>query len=420
MTDRVGFFTGCADVLTEMCVYYVVAGVFIMSNRGWGLHLVWLLLCALACALIFAALLKKPRSTPFLTVITGVLFLAVMAVFLLASETPARFGYVFVLAVGGGMAVGLPLYYGLNRPIIRNHLTHLDVLIMAMLVIMLCRQALDIDGGTVALMAAVLFMDAAGAVGLRMSDGGEGSGAFRATMIALCAAVAVALVIGLLTLLFSRSGAVTDSVLHGVGGFFAAVGGQIERFFRWLSGRMAVDESFEAVPVGDDIPSVAASEGQAGAAELSVNTTAVGVVVSVLVAAAAVFVAVILRKKRFSREMSRDASASGVAVSRSGGTLAALWQAILARLRFRWTAFVLRDTPAGLLVLLERLGKRAHTPRQTGESMRHYIRRMDESGGLDELSDALDREYYGGMREVLPAKRCRELRKYMRKAVQHG
>ena len=58
--------------------------------------------------------------------------------------------------------------------------------------------------------------------------------------------------------------------------------------------------------------------------------------------------------------------------------------------------------------------------RETGESMRAFITRMDASGGLDELSDALDREYYGGGTGALSARRCRELRRYMRKAVQHG
>ena len=84
-------------------------------------------------------------------------------------------------------------------------------------------------------------------------------------------------------------------------------------------------------------------------------------------------------------------------------------------LRFRCTVFKNRDTPGGLLVLLERQGKKRRAPRETGESMRSFIRRMDGSGGLDELSDALDREYYGGETGAMTAKRCRELRKYMRR-----
>ncbi len=416
MKDRAGLFAGCADTLTAMCVYYVVAGILIMSGRGWGLHLFWLLLCAAGCTWIFAALLKKPRATPFLTAVTGGLFLGCMAVFLLGSKTPPKFGYVFVLAVGGGMAVGLPLYYGLNRPTVQKHLTHLDVLIMALLGLLLCRQALGIDSGTVALMVVVLFMDAAAAVGLRMSDSGSGESAdaFRATMIALAAAVAVALAIGLFTLIFSRSGAVTDTVLHGIGSFFAVVGGGIEKFFLRLATLVAHEDSFEAIPLEGEIPSVAGLEGAVSGSEHSGNATAVGAVIVALVLAAAVAVAVVLRKKRFSREADAASPPSVSVVRRSGGTMKTLWEMLLKKLRFRWRAFVLRDTPAGLMIYLERQGKRRHTPRQTGETMSRYIRRMDRSGGLDELAAALDREYYSGREAALPAGKCRELRRYIR------
>ena len=101
MRDRAGFFAGLSDVLTQMCAYYVVAGILIMSKRGWGLHLFWLLLCAAACAFVFAYVLKKPRGVPFLTGLTGGLILAVMGVFRLASSTPMRFGYGFVLCFLG-------------------------------------------------------------------------------------------------------------------------------------------------------------------------------------------------------------------------------------------------------------------------------------------------------------------------------
>lgn len=422
MTDKAGFFAGCADILTEMCVYYVVAAIMIMSGRGWGLHLGWLLLCAAVCAWIFARTLRKPRTTPFLTALTAVLFIAVMAVFLLASATPPTFGYVFVLAVGGGMAVGMPLYYGLHRPDVYRHLTHLDVLILALLGLLLCREALGIDGGTVALMVAVLFMDAAGAVGLRMTEGGgaDSANAFKAAMVALCAAVGVFLVIGLLTMLFSRGGGLTGSVLRGIGGFFAAIGAGIERFFIWFSGLFRREEQFEAIPLEGELPSVADAELEAGGMELSVNTTAVGIGLCVVIAAAAIVIAAVMRKKTFSRGTKTAPAASDTVVRRSDGTLRFFWQRLKAALRFRWTAFRLRNTPGGLLVTLERVGKRRRVPRQTGEPMGHYIRRVDGSGGLDPLADTLDREYYGGGGQTMSPKRCRELRRYMRKVVRHG
>lgn len=418
MTDRAGFFAGCADILTEMCVYYAVAGILIMSGRGWGLHLFWLLLCAAACAGVFAFILKTPRSVPFLAGVTGGLFLAVMGIFWLASRTPMTFGYGFVLAVGAGMAVGLPLNYALHRPLIHKHLARLDVLIIVLAALMLIRQALGIDGGTVVLMVLVLFMDAAAAVGLRMSDGGaeDGKTAFKASMVALASAAGLALLIGLLTALFSKSGAATGTLLQGIGAFFSLIGRGFERFFRWLSSLVTVHD--ETAPLElEDMPSLAAIESQPVSDGMDMNAGAVGAVMAVILIAAAAAVLIIFRKKRISAGSGVAVSASEHAVRRTGGTARAIWQRILDDLRFRWTAFVHRDTPGGLLVTLENRGKRAQKPRQTGESMRQFICRMDKNGGLDALADALDREYYAGEKKTLSPQQCRELRRYIRKAV---
>lgn len=427
MSDRAGFFAGLADILTAMCVYYVVAGVLIMSERGWGLHLFWLLLCAAVCAFIFAALLKRPRGVPLLTAVTGGLVLALLGVFLLASRTPPRFGYVFMLCIGAGMAAGLPLYYCLHRPQVMRHLNHLEVLILAVLGLLLAKAALGIDNATVALMLAVLLMDAAAAVGLRMSDGESESdkdSAFKATLVALAGAVGLALLIGLMTWIFSRSGDVTGSILYGMGAFFASIGRTVERFFEWFADRVYRRETFDAVELDTAPPSVAGAELAQDGAELSINTTAVGVVLVVLVIAAAAAAAVLLRRRRVGRREVSASVSGGAVVRRSGGGMDILWRRLCAALRFRWTAFVNRDTPGGVLLFLERTGRRLRRPRQPGETMRAFVRRMDPSGGLEELSTALDREYYGGASGTLGAKRCRELRRYIRrsvrKAVRHG
>lgn len=415
MKDRAGLFAGCADALTEMCAYYVVAGILIMSGRGWGLHLFWLLLCTGASTWVFAALLQKPRGVPLLAAVTAGLFAASMAVFLLASKTPVTFGYVFTLAIGGGMAAGLPLNYVLRRPTIQKHLTRLDMLVIALAGLLLCREALGIDRGTVVLMTAVLLMDAAGAVGLRMSDaGGESADAFKAVMIALGGAVGLALVIGICTAIFSHSAGAVGGILHGIGSIFSAVGRQIERFFRWLSSLVWHEDSFEAIPLEGEISSVAALE-QDMSGELSLDPTGIGIAAAILVLAAIVVVVILLWKQKLLRGTAGVVSASNTVVRRTGGTFEALWQAILAKLRFCWTAFVLKNTPAGLMVQLERKGKRMNRPRQTGETMGHYIRRMDEDGALGELAEALNRQYYAGEKgKTLSGKKCREIGKYIK------
>ena len=418
MTDRAGFFAGISDILTDMCLYYFVAGILILSRDTWGVHLGWLLLCAAVCAAFFSVLLRKPRSVPLLAVLTILLYFAVFGVFWLVSLTPMRFGYGFLLAVGAGMAVGLPLYTVLHRPVIHRHLTRLDILILALAALLLVKDALGIDGGTVALMVAVLLLDAAGAVALRMSDGetGDGTNALRASMIALVSAALLALVITLLTMVFSRSGGFTDAVLSGIGSFFSSLGRMIERFFLWLTAFFTPRETESAPIFQEEIPSLAGVEQEAetlAGSSYTANPTVVGIVFAVILVVIAAAVAIRLRRKKIRLETNQSVSSSHSSVRRTGGTAYALWLRLIDRLRFLWTAFVNRDTPGGLLLLLERRARRAHAPRGRGETMRRFLSRMDTGGGLDCLADALDREYYGGGQKHMNTKQCRELRRYI-------
>jgi len=81
---------------------------------------------------------------------------------------------------------------------------------------------------------------------------------------------------------------------------------------------------------------------------------------------------------------------------------------------FRLTALRYRNTPAGLLVRLERLAKRQGAPRAPGESPRAFLARMDKNGRLIPLSRALDESFYGGARTTLTAVQCRTLYKAYR------
>ena len=419
MRDRAGFFAACADSLSEMCFYYAAAAVLIMG-RGWGVHLFWLLLWTAVCLSVFTLVLKKPRTVPALTVLTGLLVLTGFGLFALISATPMRFGYGFVLAVGAGMAAGVPLHFALHRPKILSHLTQLDVLIGVLLFLLIARDALALDGWTIALTTLVLFLDAAAAVGLRMSEGGdaEGGSAFKASMTALVSAAALTLLVALLSLLFSGSAGVTDAVLRGVGGFFAALGGVVERFMRWLAGLFTLQEHYDAADPELDMPSVAAAE-LGGGAQLSVNTTALGIILCALAVGAAAAVAVLLRRHIVSLTETERAYGGEAGVRRTGGAGGEFWRRLRAALCFRWTAFLRRDTPAGLLVLLERMGKRARAPRGAGETMRSFLARMDPAGGLAELADALDRQYYGGG-GGMDRKSCRELRRYIRRTLRRA
>ena len=417
MRDRAGLFAACVDSLAVMCLYYAAAGILIMGS-GWGVHLVLLLFWTAICSFIFAFFLKKPRAVPSLIVLTGFLVLAGFAFFAFFSSTPLRFGYGFVLAVGAGMAAGLPLYFALHRPKISSHLTQLDLLIIVLLVLLLTKDALGLDNGTVALTASVLFLNAAAAIGLRMSEGGsaESGSAFKASMVALAAAAVLALVIWLLSLLFAGSGSVTGGVLHGIGAFFASVGGALERFLRWLTGLFARREHYDALELDLEMPSLAEAELSDGGAEIALNTTALGIALCVLAVAAAVAAALLLRRRTVSRRTAGLSSGGEQGVRRTGGTVGEFWRRLRLAAAFRWTAFLNRDTPPGLLVLLERMSGRAGAPRGRGETIRAFLTRMDPGGGLEALADALDLQFYGSGSDM-SGKSCRELRRYIRRTL---
>lgn len=421
MRDRAGFFAGCADALTEMCAYYVVAGILIMSRCGWGLHLFWILLCTVLCSVIFSLLLRKPRGVPLLTVVTGVLFAVVLAVFILASKTPMKFGYVFVLAVGAGMAAGIPLNYAINRPLMHKHLMRLDGLILALTGLLLCHKVLGIDVGTVALVVAVLFMDAAAAVGLRMTEGGTGDtqNAFKAVLVALGGAVGLAALIGALVALFSRSGTVTGTVLRSIGAFFRTIGKGLEAVFRWLSGLISVKRDYGQLTL-EEPGTIPEMEQMAARPELNFDPAILGILLCVLLAAAVVFLLIYLRKKTVVRGTKSVAASSHTVIRRKSGTFGAWWERLKAAIRFRWTVFVHRNTPGGVLVYAERRARKRRVPRQKGESMRQFLQRMDKSGGLEPLANALEQEYYGGLGRTMSARSCREMRTYIRKVMQHG
>ena len=420
MTDRAGIFAAYADLLTEMCAYHLVIGVMFMSGRDWRLSLGWVLLFSTVFAVFFRLLLRRPRDAQLLTAITVVLFGALSYVFWLLSGRPAAFGNILALALGAGMTVGLPLYHCLHRPAILQHLSHLDAQILLLIVLLLFGEAHKVPSGDVGLAVVVLLLDAAACVGLRMSDGdGTNSGdALRASLLALGAAAVLALLILLALAVFSRSGSVTGAVLHEIGAALSALWAAIERFFFWLASLFhPSEEQFEAVTAVSVSGEMA--ETLPYRVDLPINTTVIVVLLGLLILAAAVAVARQLRRAKVTAATGRGASAAGVRMRRRSGMLGMLWDRFRAAVRFRWTAFVHRDTPGGVLVWLERRSRR-RMPRGTGESMRAFLRRLAPDGGLEELADALDREYYGGEARTISPRRCRELRRYGRRLLRNA
>lgn len=420
MRDRAGFFAGCADTLTQMCIYYFAAAVFILANHGWGLGLFWILLCAAVCSVIFALVLRKPRGMIPLTMLTVLLFGLVLAVFILFSETPIYFGYLLVLVIGAGMAVGVSLRFVLQRPVMHVHLLHLDAAVLTVASMLLCRGAVEVETGAAALMTVVLLMDVAAAVGLRMTeDGGDTENAFKAVLVALGGAAGLTGLVWLLVAAFSDSGAAVGAFLQGVKNALGAVFRVIEKFVFWLASFIHLREEVEELAItsaGD----TAWMEQMRPQFDIPIPPWVFGVILAAVVIYVVVRLAYDLRRERFSSGTKEGRFSSNPTKRAKKSAAHTLWERLLAALRFRWMAFRRRNTPGGVLLYLERRAKRHHAPRRTGESMRCFLGRMDPAGGLNGLADALDTEYYGGQSRVLSPGECRKIRYYIRKVNRHG
>lgn len=418
MKDRIGFFAGCADALTELSAYYLAAA-FVLSER-WGLHLGWILLCTAVCSVLQTLFLQKQRSVPSVAALGAVLFGASLGVFLWKNETPAGVGMVVVLVIGAAMVMGCTMRYALKRPLLFSHILHLDTMLILLVLVVLSQEALEIRRSTVSLLVVVLLLDGAAAIGLRMTEGAtDTEHALKASLVALGGGAIMTGVIGLLAAVFSRSGAVTDVVLHGIGRLLKTIGSTIQRFMEWLVSHIHVEEELSA-PVMAEMTVMTEGEQIAIWKELSINPVIPAVIAGVLVLASAAVAVYQLRKNSLVRGTNTAVVSSHKTIRCRKCRSEALWAKLISALRFRWMAFVKRNTPGGVLLYAQRLARRRRAPRERGESMRDFLRRMDASGGLDGLADALDREYYGGMSRTMTARSCRETRRYIRKVVQHG
>lgn len=416
MRDGNGFFAGLSCALSSLCVYWAIAAVLILGSRGWDIGLFWFLAAAALSAGFFELFLKKERPVPLLAVLTGLLGAVFLAFFILWTQAKLSFLHILVMAVGAGMAVGMPLYGCLKRPSIHQMLSYLDVTILTFVVLLLCGEYLGIGPETNGLFVLVLLMDAAAAVGLRMRDGGDGRSARKATLVALACAGLLALAVLALVSLFSRSGGLTGSILGALSAAFQALGSALNRIFAWLAALLYRPKTQEALELPEGMSALTAIEGKAQR-ELVIPPVVAAVLLALVVLAVIFAVVLFFRKVKTAGGKTAAVTAAAPArVSRVSGALREKWQAFLKKLRFVWEAFRRRNSPAGLLVWLERQGKKARKGRRPEETMRQFIARMAPDGRLSPLADALDMEYYGGKEAVLSPAQCRKLRQLYRKA----
>lgn len=418
MKDGQGFPAALSCSLASLCVFWLVADVMILGRSGWDVGLFWLLLCTALSAGVFELFLKKARSLALISLVTAGLGLAWLGLFVLLSRSALSFRHVLVMLVGAGMAVGMPLHFCLKRPGIHQHLSYLDVSVLAFMVLLLCGEYLGIGKETNILFVLVLLLQAGSAVGLRMRSGGHGADLRRATLTALASAAVLALIVLALVSLFSRSGALTAGILAALAAAGQAVGGALSGFGRWLAELLYRPEEYELLPLEPTGPAVVVEGLQQK--ELVLPGWFTGLCLAAAAIAVLALLVLFLRHARRPAPMAAAAPGGKARESRVTGLWKARWQAFLRRLRFSWDALRFRDRPAGLLVWLERRAKKEKRPRQTEESMRAFVCRMAPGGELSALADALDMEYYRGTAPQMSPAACRNLRRDYRRRTAKG
>ena len=414
MKNRVHIFAAVSESLCYLCVYWIIAATMILAHKGWSMALLWPLAWSLLCAMADVLILKKERGFAFLMLL-GVGMSAVgLLFFIVISGAKVTGLHLLTLAVGAGMASGLPLYYLVNKPQLSKHLNALDILLIAFVWLLLVQAGYDFAAGTDLLIAAVLLVDAAAAVGLRMNADGGVAGAWKAVVAALLSALAVAALVALLTALFSRSAALTGGFLGALGALFRWFGSLLRGFFAWFSGLFyRKPKYYEMGEVDFELPSVAGLDETVQLGQQSMAW--LGVTAGVLVLAVLIALLIVMRRDKWKLAADGQSETVSAQTSRMTGGLRQRWREWLDALRFQWTARLRRDTPPGLLVALQRKARRKKMPRRDGETVRAFIARMAPDGTLTALADDLERHFYGKQPYRLTAAQCRDLRRTVEK-----
>ncbi len=414
MKNRVHVFAAVSESLCYLCVYWIVAATMILAHKGWSMGLLWPLAWSLLCAMADVLILKKERSFAFLMLL-GVGMSAVGLLFFIVISGVKMTGlHVVTLAVGAGMASGLPLYYLVNKPQLSKHLNALDILLIAFVWLLLVQSGYEFAAGTDLLIAVVLLVDAAAAVGLRMNADGGVAGAWKAVVAALVSALAVAALVALLVALFSRSAALTGGILGALGAGFRWIGSLLRGFFAWFSGLFYRERKYYELGNADfELPSVAGLDETVQIGQQSMAW--LGVTAGVLVLALLVALLIVMRKDKWKLSAEGQSESFAAQTSRMTGGLRRRWREWLDSLRFWWAARLRRDTPPGLLVALQRKARRQKHPRREGETIRAFIARMAPDGSLSVLADDLERHFYGKQAYRLTTAQCRALRRTVEK-----
>ena len=292
---------------------------------------------------------------------------------------------------------------------------------LVLLAAALCTAAGVLPLDTALAPAAGTLLALAALAGQRASNsrpGGQTAGSLRGRLLLLLLLAALGGGTALCVLLFTGTAAQALTALTGwlrelASGALAL----LDRFFRWLFSLFPAPET-GSLNLPDPISAAGGPAGEAVQSSDAVLYVLAGLVL--LAGAGAILWAL---RRGGSRTRSHPPVRRGRVVDRRSprDTLAMLWSRLADRVRFQLTYLARRNTPAGVLVWLDRRLKRRRRGRRPGETCRAFLdRAAAELPGcaqeLGELARCLDQLYFGGGAPAFSPARASELRRALRLA----
>ena len=412
MKTKAQLFALAGETLSAVMAFRILAFVFFKRNQNILPSPFWVILFAAVSLVVFIILLRKERSLPVTAITAAALFAAHIAAHAVIYTGQTTFGYVVYIIIQSGLSVFFPLYHCLHEQTVTVHLTVMDVYLLALGWMFLTAESLGTDTASVICAAAVLVIDVSGAIGLRMSDGGTDEGTGKAFALAFVSAGIVAAAVALLISLFSRSAGVTDAIVNGIKAAAAALWRIIEAFIEWLA-------SFLSPPEPGEIDIEALPSGIGGQEEVimanEIDPTIIFIIIGIAAAVTAVIIVIKFRRNKAGISFSGGTRLSIVRSRKKKGAAGRKLAGILDEIRFRWNAFINRNTPPGVLAWLEKKADKAKTKRQSGESIREFAGRMAPAGELEPLVNDMEQCLYCTGTYLLSAAECRKLKKNYKK-----
>lgn len=424
MSQRPSLPAGLAGLLANVTALHTLFSIFAFRQTGRSDPAGLLIWCAVLSLTYggLALFLRRPRTqrSVLLLALAG-LALQGAAVWLWGVRYPSLLAWLVLLAMWGFSY--FRCYEQLIRPVPAEQLmVSFETTSLVLLAAALCTAAgvLPLDAALTP--AAGTLLALAALAGQRASNsrpGGQAAGSLRGRLLLLLLLAALGGGTALCVLLFTGTAAQALTALTGwLRALASGALALLDRFFRWLFSLFPAPEA-GSLDLSEPISTVGGPAGEAVQSSDAVLYVLAGLI---LLAGGGVILWALRRGGGRTRSPAPVRRGRVVARRTPRDALALLWARLAGRVRFQLTYLARRNTPAGVLVWLERRLRRRRRGRRPGETCRAFLdRAAAELPGcapeLEELARCLDQLYFGGGAPAFSPARASALRRALRRAA---